>query len=337
MLGALESGVDLEKRIAQVYQTCRTTDEIGAAFDRLQADLETEIASRMAQTRQALFENFDEDVNRRMKLHRDEMINALSQRERWLVDLTRSELGDAAQFDLSAPRFRYTGGLAPHGFYNLDWRDAEKRDEVFYQLEHPLATHIVNQAATRRLPQATLVFDYAAHNAIISALESLRGLSGWLELSKLTVKSFDTDEFLVFAAHTDNGFNLDDELCRKLLSLPAQIIKAQVGSLPESALTTQREVIVAKCVSDVDQRNAQLFDEEVSKLDRWADDLKLGLEADIKELDKAIREARRMATLAVALTEKLAAQREVKNLESKRNKKRRELFEAQDAVDSRRD
>ncbi len=127
------------------------------------------------------------------------------------------------------------------------------------------------------------------------------------------------------------------KLCRKLLSLPIQIIEDQVGIPPESALTEQRDTSVAKCVSDVDRRNAQFFDEEVAKLDRWADDLKLGLEAEIKELDKQIREARRGATLAVALTEKLAAQREVKEFEGKRNKKRRELFAAQDAVDSRRD
>lgn len=337
VLGALESGVDLEKRIAQVYQTCRTTDEIGAAFDRLQAELEEEIASRMAQTRQALFENFDEEVNRRMKLHRDEMINALSQRERWLADLTRCELGDEAEFDSIAPRFRYTGDLAPHGFYNLDWRDAERRDEFFYQLDHPLSAHIVSKAATRCLPNGTLVFDYAAHKSIVSALEPLRGQSGWMELSKLTVKSFDTDEFLIFSAHSENGSSLDDDLCQKLLSLPARVVEVQPESPPESSLSVFREKSIAKFVAEVDGRNAQFFDEEVSKLDRWADDLKLGLEAEIKELDKAIREARRTAGLASTLSDKLIAQKEIKSLEVKRSKKRRELYEAQDAIDADRD
>ncbi|MBA3320952.1 MAG: hypothetical protein H0T45_05835 [Pyrinomonadaceae bacterium] len=337
VLGALESGVDIEKRIAQVYQTCRTTDEISAAFDRLQAELEEEIASRMAQTRQALLENFDEEVNRRMKLHRDEMLNALSQRERWLADLTRCELGDNAEFDSAAPRFRYAGDLAPRGFYNLDWRDAEKRNEVFYQLDHPLATHVVNRAASRCLPVQTLVLDYAAHKSIVSALEPLRGQSGWVELSKLIVNSFDADEFLIFSAHTNDGLSLDDDLCRKLLSLPARVIEDQREIPPESSLSALRDKSIAKFVAEVDGRNAQFFDEEVSKLDRWADDLKLGLEAEIKELDKAIREARRTAGLAATLSDKLAAQREIKSLEGKRSKKRRELYEAQDAIDADRD
>jgi ERCC4-related helicase len=40
VLGAIESGVDFERRIAEVYQTCRTEAEIQAAFDELQRELD---------------------------------------------------------------------------------------------------------------------------------------------------------------------------------------------------------------------------------------------------------------------------------------------------------
>lgn len=40
VLGAVESGVDLEKRIAAIYQQCRKTEEIQTAFDRLQLELD---------------------------------------------------------------------------------------------------------------------------------------------------------------------------------------------------------------------------------------------------------------------------------------------------------
>lgn len=79
------------------------------------------------------------------------------------------------------------------------------------------------------------------------------------------------------------------------------------------------------------------FDEEVLKLDHWSDDLKQGLEREIKDLDKAIREAKKSATLAGSLNEKLEAQKAVKALETTRNKKRRELFDAQDQIDAQRD
>jgi len=68
VLGALESGVDIERRIAEVYQTCRTVQEIEAAFDALQAELDSQIQARMADTRRSLLENFDEDVRARLRV-----------------------------------------------------------------------------------------------------------------------------------------------------------------------------------------------------------------------------------------------------------------------------
>ena len=94
---------------------------------------------------------------------------------------------------------------------------------------------------------------------------------------------------------------------------------------------------VQERLDHVDARNAALYDEEATKLDRWAEDLKLGLEAELKELDRSIREARRAARSAVALAEKLAAQRSVRDLERDRAGKRRSLYAAQDEVDAQRD
>ena len=69
--------------------------------------------------------------------------------------------------------------------------------------------------------------------------------------------------------------------------------------------------------------------EEVQFLVRWSEDLKQGLEREIKEIDKQIREARKTAALAQSLQDKLAAQKVIKVLEKTRNAKRRELFDAQ--------
>ncbi|MFZ4398348.1 MAG: DEAD/DEAH box helicase, partial [Kiritimatiellia bacterium] len=75
---------------------------------------------------------------------------------------------------------------------------------------------------------------------------------------------------------------------------------------------------------------------EATKLENWADDVKLGMEREIKNLDRQIRETRRAATVALTLEEKLAGQKQIKALESQRSEKRRSLFEAQDQVDHQR-
>jgi adenine-specific DNA-methyltransferase len=334
VLGALESGVDIERRIAEVYQTCRTNEEIQAAFDTLQAELDAKIQARLKATRQALLEHFDEDVRSRLKLSREKTLECLSQREQWLLDLTRVELDGQARFDAERPRFHYSGTHANHGWYNLDWKAADDADEHFYRPDHALALHLIGQAMARKLPIVELTMDYTNHPSKISILESLVGQSGWLEVSKLTVEAVETDEFLIFAAQTDHNQPLDQEICVKLLSLPA-ILSGQLETGPD--LSSLRNAEIEARLGDIETRNGQFFDEEVLKLDRWSEDLKLSLEHEIKELDKQVRELRRTAALAQSLQDKLSHQKQIRELERRRNTKRRELYDAQDAIDQQRE
>ena len=84
------------------------------------------------------------------------------------------------------------------------------------------------------------------------------------------------------------------------------------------------------------QRNLGYFGQEVSKFDSWADDLKLGLEQEIKAIDSEIKDARRTAAVSPTLEEKLALQKRQRELEGRRNKLRRELFDRQDQVEAQR-
>ena len=76
-------------------------------------------------------------------------------------------------------------------------------------------------------------------------------------------------------------------------------------------MAKEQEAAVRRNVSDC---SAKAFEAEADKLDGWADDLKLGLEREIKQMDRQIKEARRAAycLVAVLLQEKLAAQKKMK-------------------------
>lgn len=343
VLGALESGVDLEKRIARVYQECRTPEEIQAAFDQLQAELDTQIDERMTETRRNLLENFDYEVHERLKIYKDQACTVLSDRQRWLGALARQELGAAVEFFDGGNRFRFSGLAtvdAPPGAYNLDWREAESRNENFFRLEHPLAQAIVGAALGRGLPPAGVHFSYGAFGNQIGLLRDKLGCAGWLEVSRLTIRSFQTEEFLLLAGTIDSGEVPHEDFWRKLLLLPGSADQnAHEGArgTPPETLGPARERCLAARLAEVAERNGRYFDEQVAKLDRWAEDLKLGLEQEIKELDRGIREARRQSVLAVRLEEKLESQKTMRALESARNTKRRELFDAQDRIDGERD
>ena len=336
VLGAVESGVDLERRIAQVYQEARTPNEIQLAFDDLQAELDEQIQSRMSETRQLVMEHFDEEIQERLAVHRDEAQASLNERQRWLRALTQFELGEAASFARREPYFDYAGGLAASGTYHFDWRAAEARDAFFYSQEHELAQALIRGATERALEPACLRLDYRAHGAPIGALLPLLGQSGWLDVSELHVQSVGASEFMVLVGRTDNGDTLDDDLCQKLLSLPATV-DGPLGSELSEDVDSLRLTRADELRSEVASRNTAYFDEETAKLDRWADDLKSTLEHDLRDIERQIREARRAAIGAVTLAEKLEAQKQVRDLEARRSKKRRELYEDQDRVEQQRD
>ena len=333
ILGAVESGVDIERRIAEVYRTCRTTEEITAAFDRLQADMEEQIRAQMSETRQRLLDHFDEDVQARLSVHRDTAQASLDERGRWLLNLTRFELAGRACFEPDAPRFSYKREGGRSSWFHLDWREAERQGDTFYRVDHALAVTLIEAAKARHLTARRLVFDYRNHGAAVAVLEPYLGRTGWLTMGLLSVNSIGTDEFLVLAAQTDDGQVLDAQWCRRLLRLAA-VDQGDAGTPVRMDPLVEAEV--GRSLKEVEARNGRYFDVEVAKLDRWSDDLKLGLERELKDLDAAIREARKQSAVAVVLADKLAAQREIKTLESQRNRKRRDLFEEQDRVDVQR-
>jgi adenine-specific DNA-methyltransferase len=270
---------------------------------------------------------------------RDELSKAyLNRFERLLIQLTRHELNGHAEF-LSDGSFRLRAspfpGDIPPGLYELPRRSGEAH---LYRLGHPLAEAVIRQAKSRDLPAAEVRFSYEDHDGKVSALEPFVGQSGWLTLSAFTVESLDqAEDHLIFAAVTDTGTPLNEETAARLFTLPG---KAVGTALPAplgdtlTASTQQRQAAIQRTISE---RNARFFEAEAEKLDGWADDLKLGLEREIKEIDRLIKEARRAATIALTLEEKLAGQRQIKTLESQRNEKRRSLFEAQDEVDKQRE
>src|ERR1035437_10367416 len=90
--------MDFEKRIAGIYQTCRSSEDINTAFDLLQAEMDESIQSNLSDTRQKLLENFDTEVHEKLKLNQRESRAYLDTYERWLWDVTRYYLGDNADF-----------------------------------------------------------------------------------------------------------------------------------------------------------------------------------------------------------------------------------------------
>jgi superfamily II DNA or RNA helicase len=340
VLGAIESGVDFEKRIARIYQDCRSPDEIRVSFARLQDELTTQINEAITNTRKQLLENFDEEVHEKLKMSKSESQGFQSRYERMLMRLSRHELNGHASFAESEEAFDLTVSPFPEldiplGRYELPRRNG---DAHLYRLGHPLARRLVQQATSRTLYPAEVTFDWSETRPRVGALEQYRGCSGEMLVSKLSVESMDqAEDILLTAAMINDGRILPADVASKFFSLIASDVRPATTFELDSRLEVAINHLQAEARRKISERNARLFEEEASKLDSWSEDLKVGLEREIKDLDRQLKEARRAVSAALTLEEKLAGQKQLKKLESERNEKRRKLFVAQDEIEQRRD
>lgn len=368
VLGAVESGVDFERRIADIYQRCRQPGEIHSAFEQLQLDLAGEISDAMINARRKLMENFDEDVQARLKIAQTSARASLDRLEQLLMRFTRAMLDGHAEFDgdglgfllNSLPPVLPTSNGVPLGRYELPRRSD---DAHVYRLQHPLAQGLLNAAQRVMTPPARLYLDYDGYGAHVAALKARKGQQGVVVVQLLRVESVGATEEFLLAAATAGDDALDADLTERLLTMPGRAeLLPQLATVPmqpslapelahkqtaldfaapavvlppalEDALARQR----MQALGRVEQRNLALFASETEKLDAWADDMKVGLEREIKELDRRIKEARTRSKGAATLAEKLAVQKEQRDLEAQRDRKRRELFDRQDAIQRRRD
>jgi len=334
VLGAVESGVDLEMRIAAIYQNCRTQEQIKEAFDTLQLELDDKIKAGIDTARRAFLENFDAEVHERLRVHKDAAKQSLGEQQRMLLDLAKFGLSRRAIFDKSEPRFQVKPeGAGDEQRFHLEWQRAEALGDAFFRIDHPLAQELIEKAATQSTAAAEVTFDYEPH---ASALERYRGTSGWLEVSKLTAEAVGrAEEFLLAAACDAEGKHLSPDVATKFFSLQGRVTSDATEPAP-AVLAEIRDELRGFRLEDLQTRNEEFFEEEVDKLERWAEDVKFAIERELRELDTLIKAAKKTSKSAVALAEKLEAQKQIKALEAKRNTKRRQLFEAQDDVDRKR-
>lgn len=339
VLGSIESGVDFEKRIARIYQECRTTDEIQRSFNQLQLELEQQITSELTKTKQRLLENFDEEVHEKLRLHRTASEECLSNYEKWLWDITRFVLKDHADFDQDGYGFMLRKNpFEGESIHPGPYRIGKTLDEAnIYRVHHPLAQRIIQLCKDRALEPREVRFDYSKGDKKITILEPLVGLSGWMKAFRVEIRSFEPEDRIFLAGCTDDGGILDADQCRRLFSLGAD----ERDALPDAAMPAKLEELIEKYendfISEVSDRNSRFLDEEMEKLDLWAEDIKRSLEIELRNLDVEIKTLKAEARKIVRLEDKISLQRDIKDREKKRNTLRLSLFQQQDEVDSRKE
>lgn len=342
ILGSVETGVDFERRILEIYQGCRTEEEIQTAFEKLQEELDEHIQTKMRVTRQALLEHFDEDVHERLKVNLDGTRERLDRIGRLFWAVTQHSLHNFADFDDSDYSFllrKSPVAEASTGRYHMISKTQENiPGEFLYRLSHPLGEHVIQVASAQACPTAEVVFDNTNHPTRIALVEQLRGQSGWLSLQHLRIDSFDSEEYLLFSAVDDTGKNLDQETCEKIFNCHGKVRSA--GPIPDRVrdrLEHDQERHALATLSRNLEENNRHFAEACHQLDKWAEDMEKAAEKEIDDTKRQIRDLQRRSRQAPTLEEQHSLLAEMAGLERRKRTLRKRIFELEDEILEKRD
>ena len=341
VLGSIENGVDFEKRIAKIYQECRTTQQIEIAFNELQTELESNISSALQQTRQSLLENFDEEVHEKLRINLQESKEYLTRYETWLWNITKFYLNSDADFSADDYSFTLKRNPFPEAkIHSGPYRIGKHIDEAnIYRIGHPLAQRIIEQCKSEELGEYELIFDYTNSGKKISSIEKFVGQSGYMMGKLLSITSFELEEFIQLCAVTADETMIDKEECERFFSLPATVIEKEEKVPTNYALKLADAIRTHRLntLDEISQRNASYFEIELEKLDHWGEDRRNSLKVTLKELDEEIKNIKKQARLAPNLPEKLKLEKERKKLEATRDEAWKEYDGAAKEIEKNKD
>ena len=337
VLGAVESGVEFEKRIVSIYQTCRTPEEIRSAFKSLQTEMAEPIDKKMQDTRRKLLENFDTEVHERLKINFDEAKEYIDRYEQLLWKVTKHELEKYADFDDNYLSFALK---KPIKNLSVDLGDFHLTKQGIsghrYRLGHPLAQWALAKASTRPLNGADIAFDYSGWPQRATSLEALLGQKGTISIHKVSISGVDEQDHIIFAGVSETGEILDEQTVERLFGLPCKLI---LNNKVDISLYLQRVIDKREryLLEQLENQKAKWVSEESQKIEKWAEDKITAAEKELTDVKLQVRDLKREMRQVTDPKEQLRIQTTIQDLEKSKRRLRQRIFEVEDEILEQRD
>lgn len=348
VLGSIEEGHDVEKEILNIYLSCRSEEEINKAFTSLQESSSDKISDKMKQTKDKVLENFDEDVHSKLKMQLDIAEKRVDKISEMFWNLTKTILSNDAKFNdsnfsfelLKSPNPEILEGTYQLGEYWMMTRQNKERDEKkpLYRLHHPLGKFVIEKAKKFDLGSSHVVFNLSDHPTKISQLQILKNKKGFLRAIKIDVNSFQLEQKLILSAVSEDGAEVESEIAWKFFTLNGQVDgSCSIEKGFSDKISTIESSQIGSFMSYVEEKNKQLYEKEVEKLEKWADDMIFAAEQELVETKSKIRAAKKEAKKALSVDETQKIQKTIRDLEKKQRTQRQKIFEYEDELIEKRD
>ena len=321
ILGLLESGVDFEKRILEIYQSCKTPEEIDTAFDKLQQSLQDRITGEIQQLRSKLTEYFDEPVQELFQKKNIEIGKTLSLFDEQLLKICllyyENKLRPLDK-DRTIFSFKDNGLLKTIAFREL--KEDEKGRLIRMNLEHPIARNAIESSLNLKTETIPVNhFIYTNSGKRYSQIESFLNKNGLIYLFKLKISGIEEEELLAplaFIKEKSDYKPLPLEISEFILTLNAEQQPEILDSSPigESELVKVWQDWKSQVMNKYQRRNERLYDREIDRINRYYKDYSLRVDDRIKKTQIEIDELSRKRENSADLQERRELHKEIQEL-----------------------
>jgi hypothetical protein len=275
ILGALGSGIDFEKRVLDIYQSCRSSEEIDRAFNALRTDLDGRITARYGAARALLFERFDGEVRGKLRVTDADARAVVARR-------------DAEEEALLAAAFE--GEARPPGLLSEPGagRSRTKRAKLL---------KVAADKVKARPQDAVAMLDLRS-SRLPARLGKLAGREGWWFAYKFSIDALVSEERVVHLVlwHDGERFHaLPIDEAAELAALPAEEARGGPRGATVPIGATQEEALAAiqvQLLGAVQERSGAAFDESRERWDRSVEDALLTARAGVEAARAAWQKAR---------------------------------------------
>lgn len=333
VLGALDSGVDFERRVLEIYQSCRSEAEIDEAFARLRAEMEGKIHTRMEEARSALLDRFDDQVRARLRVRVDEAQQALRKEDDRASALALSVLGEDAdrRGDVLDVRripqalLEAAGGELATGLYSLgSAREAREAGMEKLGPRSPLVTAAAK--LVKSTPLEGVCFLALDASRAPASLAPLFGKEGWWFAYKLEAGRVDPEERVVHVVLVREGNtyrSLDAEQGALFVEIPAEETDERpTGGATVSVSTAQENALaraMARMREEVEAKRQAAADRARERWDRFTEEALQKSRSRVEEAKRAWEAARKAVLVCdPAEAPRLRRERDAKEREYRR-------------------
>lgn len=330
ILGTLEDGIDLQKSIIDIYTNCRTVEEINAAFDGIQEQYRDVIDESMKKTKQDLLDNFDEDLQAYFADVLDSTKASVGKIEQLFWELTKIILFQKAIFDDTNKTF----------IFNSDHYSLASTTEgpfIDYNMVSALGKKVMSLAAGISQEEGHITFDITNYPFQITNIQELKGRKGYIAFNKVSIDSFESEEYLFFTGFLDDGTQLDEDTLSKLFRLST--VESETSLITEAAkerLLMDANQYANKIIIESEERNNQLLNDEIAKINKWAEDKIESVQLKVEMMRNERKNLQKQSDIAESTYERQKLEEDILKLSKKIKLAWLELADAEDEIEAQR-